>query len=180
MSRIGKKNIPVPANVKYKVTEGAIEVTGPKGTVKQVFPASIAIEYDTETKSLQVKRPNDTKQSKCFHGLTRALIANAVFGVTEGFKKTLEIVGQGYNARLKGKHVELQIGFCLPKTIMIPDGITVEIPMPTKITIKGCDKCTVGQFAANIRAIRRPDSFQGKGIRYEGEVVKLKAGKSLA
>jgi len=180
MSRIGKKSIPVPENIKYQIGQGTFEATGPKGTVKQVFPKAVTVEYDEQTKSLQIKRHNDSKQSKAFHGLTRMLIANVIFGVTEGFKKILQIEGQGYNAKLKGKHIELQVGFCLPKVLMIPDGITVEIPMPTKIVVNGSDKCLVGQFAANIRAIRPPDSFQGKGIRYQGEVVKLKAGKSVS
>ena len=180
MSRIGKKTIPVPEGVKLALQSGKIELNGPQGSISQELPTGINVEYNEERKIIDVTRPNNLKQSRALHGLVRALIANAVHGVSQGFHKRLEIVGTGYNAKLKGKHLELQIGFCLPRALMIPDGITVEVPTPTKILIKGCDKHQVGQFAADIHAIRSPDSYKGKGIKYEGEVIKLKAGKAFA
>lgn len=177
MSRIGKKPIPIPKDVEVNLQPGSIETKGPKGTMKQDFPASIEVQLDNDR--ICVQRPDDLKQSKAFQGLTRALIANAVNGVSTGFEKSLDIVGTGYNAKLKGKHLELQIGFCLPKALMIPEGLTVEVPSPTKIIVKGCNKQLLGQFAANVRAIRPPDPYKGKGIRYSNEQVKLKASKSI-
>ena len=161
------------------MTPGHVEVKGPKGKVVQEFPSVITLEKDEEKKVILVKRPNDEKQSKAFQGLTRALVANAVKGVFDGFEKALDIIGTGYNAKLKGRHVELQLGFCLPKSVMIPEDIQVEVPQPTRIVVKGCNKQAVGQFAANLRAIRPPDPYKGKGIRYVNEVVKLKASKSV-
>lgn len=180
MSRIGKQPIPVPDGVKVSIESGCVEITGPKGNVRQEFPNVISVKFDEENKVVNVERPDDEKQSMAFHGLTRALIANGVKGVVENFKKILLIVGTGYNARLKGKHLELQIGFCLPQIMMIPEGLEVELTSPTRIVITGADKQLVGQFAANVRAIRPPDSYKGKGIRYDGEVVKIKAGKTFA
>ncbi len=179
MSRIGNKAIPLPDGVKLDVTPKFAEVSGPKGKVHQLIHPNIKVEIDEESKSVKVTRPDDTKENKALHGLVRALIANAVAGVTKGFEKALNIVGTGYNAKLKGKHLELQIGFCLPVNMMIPEGITVEVPEPTRIVIKGCDKQQVGQFAADVRKVRPPEPYKGKGIRYADEVVKLKAGKSF-
>lgn len=179
MSRIGKKTIPVPDGVKLNIKTGCVEMTGPKGSVTQTFPEVMSIEYDQANKSLKVVRPDDEKLSRSYHGLTRTLLANAMHGVTQGYQRTLEITGTGYNAKLKGKHLELQVGFCLPQPIMIPDGISVDLPTPIRIIIRGCNKQLVGQFAANVRAIRPPDNYKGKGIKYEGEVVKIKAGKAV-
>lgn len=180
MSRIGKKLIPIPEGVKVSIEPGSIQIVGPKGTVTQQFPSIITVEYDQANKVIKVSRPDDEKQSRSFHGLTRALIANAVTGVTKGFQRNLEIVGTGYNAKLKGKQIELQVGFCLPQIVTIPEDLQIELPFPTKIMIKGCNKHSVGQFAASVRSIRPPEPYKGKGIRYEGEVVKIKAGKTFA
>ena len=179
MSRIGKKPIPVPDGVTVNITPGCIEVKGKYGTLQQKFPTTIAIELDGATKLLHVRRPNDDKQSKAFQGLTRALIANAVQGVVQGYEKSLDIVGTGYNAKIKGKSLELQVGFSLPQARMIPEGLLVTLPSPIKIIIKGCDKQLVGQFAASLRAVRPPDAYKGKGVRYSNEVVKLKASKAV-
>lgn len=179
MSRIGKKPIPIPQGVEASINEGWVDVKGPLGSVKQVFPVGVTIELDKGAKILQVKRPDDQKKSKAFQGLTRALIANAVQGVVTGFQKSLSIVGTGFSAKLKGKHLEINVGFCLPVVLMIPEGIKVELPNPTSIVLKSCDKHLVGQFAATIRAIRPPEPYKGKGIRYLHEVVKLKARKGV-
>lgn len=179
MSRIGKKPISVPQGVELKIGEGYAEVKGPLGSVRQEFPSSISVEFDQGKREILVARPDDERRSRAFHGLTRALLANAVNGVVQNFQKSLSIVGTGYNAKLKGKHLELQVGFCLPVSLMIPEGLKVEVPMPTKIVIKGCDRHLVGQFAANVRRVRPPENYKGKGIRYTDEVVKLKASKSV-
>jgi large subunit ribosomal protein L6 len=180
MSRIGKKPIPVPENVKMKMAPGCITFTSPSGTLEQRFPVSVLVEFDEKNKVLLVKKSDDQKQSRAYHGLVRALLNNCVTGITKGFQKNLEIIGTGFNAKLKGKHLELQIGFCLPYSVMIPEGLTVELPTPLKMIIKGIDKQKVGQFAANIRQIRMPDNYKGKGIRYEGEKVKIKESKTFA
>lgn len=179
MSRIGKKAIPIPQGVKVSIEANSAQVTGPKGTVKETFPASIKVEVDEQNKVLKVSRPDDERQSKAFQGLTRALINNAVVGVTTGFQKSLEISGTGYNARLKGKQLEIQIGYTQPQIVPIPEGITAEVPSPTKIVLKSANRQQLGQFTENVRAIRFPDSYKGKGIRLEGEVLKLKQGKSF-
>lgn len=180
MSRIGKKTIPVPAGVKLTINPGSVELSGPKGNIKQIFPSKIKVEFDEKEKMIKVTRPNDEKESKAMHGLTRALVANAVAGVVKPFSKTLDIIGTGYNAKLKEKTLELNLGFCLPKYINIPEGIKVTLPTPLRIVIEGCDKYIVGQFASDVRGIRPPDHYKGKGIRYEGEKVKIKAGKTFA
>jgi large subunit ribosomal protein L6 len=179
MSRIGNKPIPLAAGVQINLTPEFAEVKGPKGQLTQLLHPNIQVNIDEENKVINVIRPDDEKQNKALHGLVRALLANAITGVSQGFEKTLKIVGTGYNVKLKGRHLELQVGFCLPKVIMIPDGLEVLVPDPTKIVVKGCDRQLVGQFTANVRAIRPPDSYKGKGIRHEGEVVKLKDGKSF-
>jgi len=179
MSRIGKKPIPIPDGVKVNLNGNKAEVSGKLGSMTQEFHSSMAVVVNDEAKCLEVSRPNDEKANKALHGLVRSLLANAVHGVSQGFEKKLEIVGTGYNAKLKGKHLELQIGFCLPITMEIPEGLSLEAPSPTKITIKGCNKQMVGQFAANVRAIRPPEPYKGKGIKYEGEIILRKAGKSF-
>lgn len=179
MSRIGKKPIPVPAGVQVKITPGSVELKGPQGSFQQKFPSQIQVELDTEKKEIRVKRPDDTKLSRACHGLTRALVANAVKGVSEGFEKTLDIQGTGYNAKLKGKQIEINLGWIHPALVAIPDELKVTVPAPNRILIRGCDKYLVGQFAANTRGIRPPDPYKGKGIRYLNEVIKLKTVKSV-
>lgn len=180
MSRIGKKPISIPQNVSIKLGTGSVEVKGPVGNMKQIFPSKVQIEIDEKTKIIQIKCGDDHKESSAFQGLTRSLIANAVLGVVENFKKELTIVGTGYNAKLKGKSLEIQAGFCHPHTIAIPEGLKVELPTPVRIIISGCDKQLVGQFAANVRKIRPVEPYKGKGIRYKDEVVKIKERKGAA
>ncbi|BBM85594.1 50S ribosomal protein L6 [Candidatus Uabimicrobium amorphum] len=179
MSRIGKKPIPIPSGVKVIMKPGCVEVSSSKGKVVENIHPNITVDLDQEKNELTVNRPDDSKENKALHGLFRSLLANAVHGVSQGFEKKLDIVGTGYNAKLKGNILELQIGFCLPKQVAIPEGIQVEVPSPTKIAIKGCNKQQVGQFAANVRKIRPPEPYKGKGIRYENEVIIRKAGKSF-
>lgn len=180
MSRIGKKPVPISETVEViKITPGSVELKGPQGTLQQSFPKEIKVELDKSKKALIVTRANDERQSRAFHGLTRALLANAVQGVRDGFEKSLEIIGTGYNAKLKGKHLELTVGFFLPIPLMIPDGLQVTLPNPTHINIRGCNKQLVGQFATSLRAVRPPDPYKGKGVRFSGEVVKLKQTKAV-
>ncbi len=179
MSRIGKKAILLPDGVSVTVNKNNAVVQGPKGKVNVIIPPTITVELDEANKLLKVHRPDDEKQSKAYHGLGRSLLNNAVTGVSVGFQRVLEIVGTGYNAKLKGRNVELQIGYCLPQIVVLPEGITAELPTPTKMIFRGCDRQQLGQFVANVRSIRKPDAYKGKGIRYEGEVIKLKAGKSF-
>ena len=179
MSRIGKKPVPVGA-AKITVQDGLVRVEGPKGKLEQRIPATIRVRVDGDKKEVVVERPDDEKQSKALHGLTRALIANMVEGVTNGYKKSLEIQGVGYKAEQRGKNIVLSVGFANQITVPIPAGVTVALEGPTKIHITGNDKQIVGQFAANIRSVRKPEPYKGKGIRYEGEVVKIKPGKAFA
>jgi len=178
MSRIGKQPIPIPEGVKIAIQDNAVEVTGPKGKVREAIPANITVTL--QEKQAIVKALNDEKKTNAAHGLMRVLIANAIVGVTTGYQKALSIVGTGYNARLKGKTLELAVGFILPLTLNIPDGLTVEVPTPIRIVVKGCNKQLVGEFAATIRRIKEPDHYKGKGIRYEAEKIILKAGKSFS
>jgi len=175
MSRIGRKPIPIPQGVEVKIEGKVVTVKGPKGVLSHTVPAEI--EVTLEDGEIRVHRKSDNKRSKALHGLTRTLIANMVTGVTEGFEKRLEIVGVGYRAQLEGKALRLSLGYSHPVIYPIPEGIEIEVPQPTKIVVRGIDKQKVGQVAAEIRALRKPDSYKGKGIRYEGEVVRLKAGK---
>ncbi|RKY21733.1 MAG: 50S ribosomal protein L6 [Planctomycetota bacterium] len=180
MSRIGKKPIPIPAGVEITVGKDKITVKGPKGTLEREYPADkVAFELDEANKVLVVKRFDDSKPSRAFHGLWRALVNNMVIGVSEGFKKVLEIVGTGYRAQARGKKLTLQIGFSHPVEFEMPPGLEVQTPAPTQIIIAGCDKQAVGQMAANIRAVRPPEPYKGKGIRYQGEYVRRLAGKSF-
>jgi large subunit ribosomal protein L6 len=179
MSRIGKKPVPVGA-AKVTVQDGLVRVEGPKGKLEQKIPATIKVRLDADKKELVVERPDDEKQSKALHGLTRALLANMVEGVTNGYKKSLEIQGVGYKAEQRGKNIVLSVGYANQITVPIPAGVTVALDGPTKIHITGADKQIVGQFAANLRMVRKPEPYKGKGIRYEGEVVKIKPGKAFA
>ena len=176
MSRIGKKPISLPAGVKVTVDGDTVTVQGSKGTLVQTLPEGITI--NQEDNQLVLQRANDSKQQRAFHGLTRALIANMVEGVTNGFEKKLEMVGVGYRAQMQGKKLVISIGFSHPVEIDAPEGIDFEVPAPTRITIRGIDKQLVGNTAAHIRAIRKPEPYKGKGIKYENEYIRRKAGKA--
>lgn len=178
MSRIGKKPISLPPGVEVKIENRNIIVKGPKGTLSQFIPEDITI--DQQGSELLVTRPSDAKRHRAMHGLTRALVANMVTGVTTGFEKKLEMVGVGYRAQMQGSKLVISIGFSHPVEIDPPQGIEFEVPALTKITVKGMDKQLVGNTAAHIRAIRKPEPYKGKGLRYENEVVRRKAGKTGA
>ena len=181
MSRIGKLPIKIPGGVKVTQSKDAggtrVQVEGPKG--KLFFPFRSEVVFTIEADAVRVDRFGDAKFQKAYHGTARALLANMVTGVCDGFEKTLEIQGVGYTAKLDGKKITLQIGFSHPVHLPILEGLTVEIPNQTTITIKGADKQVVGEFAARIRKIRPPEPYKGKGIRYRGERIKLKAGKTF-
>jgi large subunit ribosomal protein L6 len=177
MSRIGKAPITVPSGVEVLIGDGRVSVKGPQGTLERVLPGEITIRQEDSV--LTVERPNDERQNRALHGLTRSLVNNMVLGVTNGFSKDLEIVGVGYRAVAKGPgQLELALGFSHPVIINAPDGITFEVPVPTRISVKGIDKEKVGQVAANIRKMRKPEPYKGKGVRYAGEHVQRKAGKA--
>jgi large subunit ribosomal protein L6 len=177
MSRVGKSPIAVPGGVDVTIAERDVAVKGPKGTLNRTLPGEITVRQEDAT--LLVERPNDERHNRALHGLTRSLVANMVTGVTEGFVKELEIVGVGYRATAQGANrIELALGFSHPVFVDAPDGVTFEVPQPTRIRVIGIDKEIVGQVAANIRKIRKPEPYKGKGIRYLGEQVKRKAGKA--
>jgi large subunit ribosomal protein L6 len=176
MSRIGKLPIPVPAGVEVKIDGQNIEVKGPKGTLAHVVPAPITIVLEDNT--ITVTRPDDERLSRSLHGLTRTLIANNIHGVTQGFSKGLEIVGTGYRVTAKGNDLEFALGYSHPITVQPPAGISFVVEGNTKVTVNGIDKQAVGEVAANIRKLRKPEPYKGKGVRYAGEVVRRKAGKS--
>ena len=177
MSRIGKLPVKIDTGVTITVDDSnVVTVKGPKGTLSQQMHPDMQIEQDNGV--LTVKRPSDDKAHRALHGLTRSLIHNMVVGVTAGFEKKLEIVGTGYRAQLQGKNLVLNMGFSHPVEFQPPEGITFEVPAPNKISVKGIDKQAVGQVAANVREVRPPEPYKGKGIRYEGEVVLRKEGKA--
>ena len=177
MSRIGRQPIPVPAGVDVTITGGSVSVKGPQGTLSLDIPGEMLVRQ--EENNLVVERPNDERQNRALHGLTRSLVNNMVTGVTTGFTKDLEIVGVGYRAAAKGpKALELALGFSHGVNIDAPEGITFEVPAPNRITVRGIDKELVGQVAANIRKLRKPEPYKGKGVRYAGEHVARKAGKA--
>jgi large subunit ribosomal protein L6 len=178
MSRIGKKPIAIPKGVKIDVQNGAVDVQGPKGKLRQTIPAGIAFEVNGE--QLQARTMREDPELGKFHGLARSLVANAVRGVTEGFRKDLDIVGVGYRAEVKGKQVHFALGYSHPIVFDIPAGIDVAIDKLTHVTVTGIDRQLVGQVAANIRSLRKPDPYKQKGVRYTGEVLKKKAGKTGA
>lgn len=179
MSRIGKSPIEVPAGVDVKIAAGnAVTVKGPKGTLAQTLHQDMMIEQEGNV--ITVKRPSEDKAHKSLHGLTRTLLNNMVLGVTEGFKKELEINGVGYRAAMQGKKLGLTLGFSHPVEIEPPAGISIEVPNPNQIIISGCDKQAVGEFAANIRKIRPPEPYKGKGIKYADEHIRRKEGKAGA
>ncbi len=178
MSRIGKKPIAVPKGVTVKVLDGAVEVQGPKGKMRQAFP--VGINFELTDGHLQARPNSEDPDLGKFHGLARSLVANAVTGVTQGFKKELDIVGVGYRAEVKGKQVIFALGYSHPVVFDVPAGIDVAIDKQTHITVTGVDRQLVGQVAANIRRLRKPDPYKQKGVRYTGEVLKKKVGKTGA
>jgi large subunit ribosomal protein L6 len=175
VSRIGKQPIPIPANVNVAIDPGRVMVNGPLGELTQRFPNRIAVERADDT--LVVKRPSDRGDDRALHGLVRTLVANMVEGVTNGFEKRLEIQGVGYRAALRGTALELSVGYSHPVVMDAPQGISFEVPAPTQVVVKGVDKQQVGQIAAEVRKVRPPEPYKGKGIRYEGEFVRRKVGK---
>jgi large subunit ribosomal protein L6 len=177
MSRIGKAPIPVPGGVDVAISGAHVTVKGPKGTLERDIPGAITVRQDGE--ELVVERPDDERRNRAMHGLVRSLVNNMVVGVTEGFRKELEIVGVGYRATAKGPGaIELALGFSHPVNVTAPDGVAFEVPAPNRIVVSGIDKETVGQVAADIRAWRKPEPYKGKGVRYAGEYVRRKAGKA--
>ena len=178
MSRIGKKPIPLPKGVTVKIASDAIEVQGPKGKLRQIVPPGIVFAQEDGTLVATLAREEDALRK--FHGLARSLVANAVLGVTDGFKKELDIVGVGYRAELKGKQVHFALGYSHPVVFEIPNGIDVAVDKQTHIVVTGADRQLVGQVAANIRRLRKPDPYKQKGVRYTGEVLKKKVGKTGA
>jgi len=177
MSRIGKSPIAIPSGVDVKVADGAVTVKGPKGTLSRVIPGAITVR--SAEGAVLVERPDDERQNRALHGLTRTLVSNMVVGVTDGFSKELEIIGVGYRAEaLAPTQLRLALGFSHPVLMDAPEGITFEVPTQTRVIVKGIDKELVGQVAANIRAVRKPEPYKGKGVRYLGEKVLRKAGKT--
>ena len=175
MSRIGNKHIEIPAGVTIEQNGNTIVVKGPKGQLEYTYNADLTVEVNgTE---LVVTRPTDNKEHRSLHGTTRAIISNMVVGVNKGFEKVLEINGTGYRAQLQGKTLVVNAGYSHPVNLEIPEGLTVTVPNPTEVHVAGCDKQLVGQFAANVRIIRKPEPYKGKGIRYQGEYVRRKEGK---
>jgi large subunit ribosomal protein L6 len=175
MSRIGKQPIPVPAGVIVSIEPERVTVNGPKGELSERIARAINVELSDG--EVRVSRPTDRSEHRALHGLTRTLIANMVTGVTDGFEKRLEIQGVGYRAQLRGRDLELALGYSHPVSIKAPDGIEFEVPQPTRIVVKGVSKQRVGEVAAYIRKQRKPEPYKGKGIRYEGEYVARKVGK---
>lgn len=179
MSRIGKYPVPVPDGVTVTIDGQTITVAGPRGELSREMPDLVTLSQN-EDGDVVVDRANDEREARSRHGLVRSLIANMVTGVTEGYSKALELVGVGYRAQAQGRDLELQVGFSHPVTVEAPEGIDFEVPQPNRIVVSGADKVLVGQVAANIRKVREPEPYKGKGIRYEDERVRRKAGKAAA
>jgi large subunit ribosomal protein L6 len=176
MSRIGKKPVPVPAGVEISIDGQTVAVKGPKGSLRRTFTDRVDLTMEEGT--VLVARKDDARESRALHGLSRALLANMVIGVADGFQRELSIVGVGYRAALKGSGLELQLGFSHPVQVPAPDGISFEVPEPTRVIVSGIDKEQVGQVAADIRKLRPPEPYKGKGVRYINEQVRRKAGKA--
>ncbi|MBT0565726.1 50S ribosomal protein L6 [Williamsia sp. CHRR-6] len=176
MSRIGKNPVPIPAGVDVKIDGQAVSVKGPKGELSLTVAEPITIAAEDGT--VVVSRPNDERRSRALHGLSRTLVANLITGVTQGYTTKMEIFGVGYRVALKGKDLEFALGYSHPVPIEAPEGITFAVESPTKFSVSGIDKQKVGQISANIRRLRRPDPYKGKGIRYEGEQIRRKVGKT--
>ena len=177
MSRIGRLPIPVPSGVDVTITGRQVAVKGPKGSLNHTLVEPISIQRD-EDGTLVVTRPDDERDSKARHGLSRTLVANMIQGVTAGYERTLEIVGVGYRVVAKGSDLEFALGFSHPVTVVAPEGLTFEVQAPTRFVVRGIDKQQVGAVAANIRRIRPPEPYKGKGVRYQGEAVRRKVGKA--
>jgi large subunit ribosomal protein L6 len=177
MSRIGRLPIPVPSGVDVDIAGQLVTVKGPKGTLTHTVAEPIRVARD-DSGTLQVARPDDERQSRSLHGLSRTLIANMVIGVTSGYTKTLEIVGTGYRVQAKGSDLEFALGYSHPVLVAAPAGINFRVETPTRFAVEGIDKQQVGEVAAKIRKLRKPDPYKGKGVRYQGEVVRRKAGKA--
>ncbi|MET8091699.1 50S ribosomal protein L6 [Micromonospora sp. NPDC005220] len=177
MSRIGRKSIPVPAGVDITIDGQTVKVKGPKGQLEHTLAEPITIER-AEDGQLSVNRPNDERKAKELHGLSRTLVANMIVGVTEGYRKSLEIAGTGYRVTAKGSDLEFALGFSHPVVVPAPAGITFTVERPTLFHVAGIDKQQVGEVAANIRKIRPPEPYKGKGVKYQGEVIRRKAGKA--
>lgn len=175
MSRIGREPITVPAGVDVKIDGSRVTVKGPKGQLSRELNSAVSVTLSDGV--ISVTRPNDSATNRSLHGLTRTLVANMVTGITTGFEKRLDIVGVGYRAAMKGTDLEVQAGYSHPVLVSPPENVEFEVPAPTQIVVKGIDKQQVGQVAADIRAIRKPEPYKGKGIRYQGEVVRRKVGK---
>jgi large subunit ribosomal protein L6 len=187
MSRIGKKPVPLPEKVKVTVSGSTVQVEGPKGRLEWAFPRDMKVTVEEGPRQVRVERPSDHRRHRALHGLTRALIANMVEGVAKGYEKGLELYGTGYSANVQGKNLVLQCGFAHPVEVPIPDGIEVKVDVPAtrgnevpaRFVIRGCDKQLVGEFAAEVRHIRPPEPYLGKGFRYAGEPIRRKAGKTF-
>ena len=177
MSRIGKLPISVPAGVDVTIDGRTVQVKGPKGSLTHTVAAPIEI-AEGEGSTLVVSRPNDERQSKALHGLSRTLVANMITGVTEGYSKNLEISGVGYRVQAKGSDLEFSLGYSHPILVKAPEGVSFKVESPTKFSVEGIDKQKVGEVAANIRKLRKPDPYKGKGVRYQGETIRRKAGKA--
>jgi large subunit ribosomal protein L6 len=177
MSRIGRLPVAVPSGVDVTIDGQQVTVTGPKGTLRHTVAEPISVRRGDEG-ALQVTRPDDERESKALHGLSRTLIANMVTGVTSGYTKRLEIVGTGYRVQARGNDLEFALGYSHPVVVRAPEGITFRVEAPTRFAVEGIDKQKVGEVAANIRKLRKPDPYKGKGVRYQGEVVRRKAGKT--
>jgi large subunit ribosomal protein L6 len=177
MSRIGRLPISLPSGVEVTITDSDVSVKGPKGSLSHTVPAPITVARDDDG-AIVVSRPDDERESRALHGLTRTLIANMVIGVSEGYEKSMEIVGTGYRVAAKGSDLEFALGYSHPVLVKAPEGISFTVETPTKFKVSGIDKQAVGEVAAKIRKIRKLDPYKGKGVRYEGEVIRRKAGKA--
>jgi large subunit ribosomal protein L6 len=180
MSRLGKKPVPVPDNVKVSIADHHFTVEGPQGKLEWSFPQPIAVEYDVSGRQLVVNRHGDSRQAKALHGLTRALLVNMIVGVTQGYEKRLEIVGVGYIAAVQKGVLQLRVGLANELQVPIPADLKVTCPDQQHVLVRGIDKQRVSQFAAAVRALRKPEPYKGKGIRYDGEVIRRKQGKVMA
>jgi large subunit ribosomal protein L6 len=178
MSRIGKKPVPITAGAKVSLNGRNIDVEGPKGKLSFEHRPEVSVTVDGDTNEVVVSRQNDEKAARAFHGLTRAIVANMIQGVTQGYEEKLEIIGVGYLANIQGDTLQLRVGYANELHLKIPAELTVSCPDQTHVVVQGCDKQKVGQFAAEVRSQRKPEPYKGKGIRYQGEYVKIKPGKS--
>jgi large subunit ribosomal protein L6 len=179
MSRIGKKPVSVPPDVKVQIADRTVSVEGPKGKLQFAFRPEVEVQFNSEQKAVLVARHNDDRLSRSLHGMTRAMVQNMVVGVTAGYEKRLEIVGVGYLAAVQGNILQLRVGYANELQVPIPEGIKVSVPDQQHIVIQGCDRQLLGQFAANVRGMRLPEPYKGKGIRYVGEQVRRKQGKAM-